>query len=254
MEKNRENDEITIDLSELFMVLWSKAHIILLAGIVMALLAFVGTKLLITPMYTSETKMYVLSKQDSSASVTYSDLQTGSQLTKDYMELVKTRPVLEQVISKLGLKEEPEELAKRISVNTATETRIMSILVEDKDPTQAKKIANELREAVGVQITEIMDADSVNTVEEASLPLNPSSPSTMKNTAIGGILGILIAVGVIVLIFVLDDTIKTPEDVEHYLGLNVLSSLPIKEGTVSTKKKVMSRMKHGKTGSHTRVR
>lgn len=254
MEKNRENDEITIDLSELFMALWSKAHIILLAGIVMALLAFVGTKLLITPMYTSETKMYVLSKQDNSASVTYSDLQTGSQLTKDYMELVKTRPVLEQVISGLKLKEEPEELAKRITVNTATETRIMSILVEDKDPTQAKKIANALREAVGVQITAIMDADSVNTVEEASLPLQPSSPSTMKNTAIGGILGILIAVGVIVLIFVLDDTIKTPEDVEYYLGLNVLSSLPIKEGTVSTKKKAMTRMNHGKAGSHTRGR
>ena len=84
VNQNISDDEIEIDLVELFMVLKSKLHIILLSGILAALLAFVGTKLLMTPMYTSVTKMYVLSRQDSSAGVTYSDLQTGSQLTKDY--------------------------------------------------------------------------------------------------------------------------------------------------------------------------
>lgn len=77
-----DNDEITIDLTELLMVLWSEVHIILLSGILMALLAFVGTKLFITPLYTSTTQMYVLTKQDNNSSVTYTDLQTGTQLTK----------------------------------------------------------------------------------------------------------------------------------------------------------------------------
>lgn len=231
-----ENEEITIDLTELLMVLWSKVHIILLSGILTALLAFVGTKLFITPLYTSVTKMYVLSRQDSSAGVTYTDLQTGTQLTKDYMELVKSRPVMEQVIAILNLDMKPEELSGMISVATATDTRILSVRVESENPREAKEIADAVRESVGIQITEIMDADAVNTVEEGNLPTSPSSPSTMKNMAAGGMLGLLAAAGIIILIFVLDDTIKTPDDVEHYLGLNVLTSIPIQEGVKKSKK------------------
>ncbi|WP_289291659.1 YveK family protein, partial [Sporofaciens musculi] len=161
-----DNDEITIDLTELFMVLWSEIHIILLSGILMALLAFVGTKLFITPLYTSTTQMYVLTKQDSNSSVTYSDLQTGTQLTKDYMVLIKSRPVLEQVISVLNLDIEVEKLADMISVETETDTRVLNISVKNEDPRVAKEIADAVREAVGIQITEIMDAEAVNTVQE----------------------------------------------------------------------------------------
>lgn len=245
---NRNDEEITIDLSELFMALYSKVHLILLAGVFMALIAFVGTKLFLTPQYTSTTKLYVLSRQDSSASVTYSDLQTGTQLTKDYMELVKSRIVLEQVISVLNLDMTTKELSEQIEVTTPTDSRVMSISVTNEDPKIARDIANAAREAVGIQITEIMDADSVNTVEDADLPIVPSSPNALKNTVIGGILGVLLAIGVVVLVFMLDDTIKTPEDVEHYLGMNVLASLPIKEGTRKNKKKKgLSARKFSKT-------
>lgn len=231
-----DNDEITIDLTELFMAIWRKLHLVILAGIVVALFAFIGTKLFITPMYTSVTKVYVLSKQDGNASPTYSDLQTGSSLTKDYMELVKSRPVLEQVIAILNLDMKAEELADTITVDTPTDTRILRISVENEDPKTAKEIADAIRESVSIQITEIMDADSVNTVEVGNLPTEPSSPSTMKNMLIGGILGVLLAIGIIVLIYILDDTIKTPEDVEYYLGLNVLTSIPIEEGVKKSKK------------------
>ena len=231
-----ENDEISIDLTELFLAVWNKIHLVILAGIFAALLAFVGTKVLITPMYSSTTKMYVLTKQDGSAGVTYSDIQTGTQLTKDYMELVKSRPVLEQVIAVLNLDMEAEELEDSITAETPVDTRILTIVVENKDPKMAKEIADALRESVSIQITEIMDADSVNTFEEGNLPTEPSSPSLIKNMAIGGILGIFIALGIIVLIFMLDDTIKTPDDVEHYLGLNVLTSIPIQEGVKKSKK------------------
>ena len=219
-----EEDELTIDLGELFRVLLSKVHIIILAAILMALVAFVGTKLFVTPMYTSVTKMYVLAKDENSttSSSNYSELTAGSMLTKDYMELVKSRPVLEKTISVLNLKMQPAELANMISVSTPTDTRIMTVSVESANPKQAKEIADAVREAVGVQIKEIMSVDSVNTVEEGNLPTSPSSPNTMKNMMLGGILGFVIAAGIITLIYLLDDTIKTPEDVENYLGLNVL--------------------------------
>ena len=236
MTQEMDNDEITIDLTELFIALWSKLHIILMAGVLGALIAFVGTNLLITPMYTSETKVYVLSRSDSNAGVTYNDLQTGTQLTQDYMELVTSRPVLEQVIAVLNLDMEPEDLQDMISVETPEGTRILNISVESEDPKEAKEIADAVRDSVSIQITEIMDADAVNTVEEGNLPSTPSSPSLPRNIAIGALLGLVLAMGVIVLIFVLDDTIKTPDDVEHYLGLNTLTSIPLREGVKKGKK------------------
>ena len=173
---------------------------------------------------------------DTSASATYTDLQTGSMLTKDYMELVKSRPVLEKTISKLKLDVTPEELAGMITTETPTDTRIMSISVTDDDPKEAKQIADTLRKAVSVQITEIMNADSVNTVEEGNLPTSPSSPNVKKNMMLGALLGLVISMGFIVLISILDDTVKTPDDVEKYLGLNVLVSIPILEGSSAPKR------------------
>lgn len=231
-----DNDEITIDLTELLMVIWRKLHLVILAGIAIAMVAFIGTKLFITPMYTSITKVYVLSKQDANTNLTYSDLQTGTSLTKDYMELAKSRPVLEQVIAILNLDMKPEELADAITVDTPQDTRILRISVENENPRTAKEIADAVRESVSIQITEIMAADSVNIVEIGNLPTEPSSPSVLKNMIIGGMLGVLIAIGIIVLIYILDDTIKTPEDVEHYLGMNVLTSIPIQEGVKKSKK------------------
>ena len=217
---------------ELFSALWAKKTIIILSAVFMALVAFVGTKMFVTPKYTSVTKLFVMTKNDdTSASATYTDLQTGSMLTKDYMELVKSRPVLEKTISKLKLDVTPEELAGMITTETPTDTRIMSISVTDDDPKEAKQIADTLRKAVSVQITEIMNADSVNTVEEGNLPTSPSSPNVKKNMILGALLGLVISMGFIVLISILDDTVKTPDDVEKYLGLNVLTSIPIQEGS-----------------------
>ena len=189
-----------------------------------------------TPKYTSDTKIYVLTKQDSNAGVTVNDLQTGTYLTKDYMELVKSRPVLEQVIAVLNLDMTSEELSGMITVENTADTRILTIRVESEDPKEAKAIADAVRESVSVQIPEIMNADSVNTVEEGNLPTSPSSPNLMKNMALGGLLGLLLAIGIIALIYILDDTVKTPEDVENFLGLNVLTSIPISEGFKKTKK------------------
>lgn len=231
-----DNDEITIDLTELLSFLWEKAYIIILAGIVAALVAFGGTQLLITPKYTSSTSMYMLTRSDGNSGLTTSDLQTGTQLTQDYMELVKSRTVLEQVISVLNLDMTPEELSSTITTSNTENTRILTIQVENEDPELAREIADAVREAASVTIEDIMEIDAVNTIEMANLPENPSSPSVMRNTAIGGLLGIVLAAGILVLIFILDDTIKTPDDVENYLGLNVLTSIPIQEGEQKVKK------------------
>ena len=117
MNQEIQDDEVTIDLMELFSALWAKKTIIILSAVFMALVAFVGTKMFVTPKYTSVTKLFVMAKNDdTSASATYADLQTGSMLTKDYMELVKSRPVLEKTISKLKLDVTPEELKEQLVI------------------------------------------------------------------------------------------------------------------------------------------
>lgn len=224
------DEEITIDLMALFRVVWKKLPIIILVGIICAGLAMVGTKFLVTPQYTSVTKAYILSKQDNANGMTMSDLQVSSTLTKDYVELAKSRPVLEHTIQTLGLNMSAGTLASKITVDVPQDTRILRIAVEDENPETAKNIADAVREYVGDQIEDIMDVEAVNTVEEGNLPVKPSSPSLMKNTVLGGILGVILTIGIIILIHLLDDTIKNQEEVEKYLGLTVLTNVPLKKG------------------------
>ena len=230
-----ENEELTIDLGELVSALWSRIHIILLAGIVTAFAAFAFTQLFITPQYMSTTSIYILTKSGSEGGVTTIDLQTGTQLTQDYMELTKSRNALEKVIATLNLDMTVDDLRDSITTANPENTRIMTIEVENEDPEMARDIADTLRETASSMIKDIMDINAVNTIEDANLPVAPSSPSTMRNTLMGALIGIVISAGIIVLITLLDDTIKTPEDVENYLGLNVLTSIPIQEGEEKVK-------------------
>ena len=230
MEPNHQTDEIEIDLWELFMALRDKLVIIILAAMAGTFLAYLGSTLLITPTYDSSTKIYVLNKQNEESTVTYNDLQSATQLTKDYMQMVKTRPVLEEVISTLGLEDVTyDKLAEKIAVSNNSDGRIITITATDKDPKQAKAVADAVRNAVSDQIVKVMDVKAVNVVEEANLPMDKARPSNMKNAAIGGFLGLFLSCAIVVLMAIMDDRIKTSDDVEKYLGLSVLGTIPIEE-------------------------
>lgn len=227
MENYRGNDTIEIDLLEIFHILLSRFWIILGTGLLAAVIGFVISRFVLTPTYESTTKIYILNKSENTA-VTYSDVQMGTQLTKDYAELINSRYVLETVIEQLSLSEtEYKDLLKKVSVHTPTDTRIVSITVTDIDPRQAQDIANCIREVAGEHIQNVMDIDAVNVVEEANLPMIKAGPSVIKWTAIGGILGVFLVCAVILIHCLLDDTIKTSEDVEKYLGLSTLALIPI---------------------------
>lgn len=230
MENYRENDSIEIDLLEIIGILFSRVWIILGTGLLAAVIGFAISKFVLTPTYESTTKIYILNKSENTA-VTYSDVQMGTQLTKDYAELINSRYVLETVIGQLALSDtEYKDLLKKVSVNTPTDTRIVTITVTDTDPLQAQKIANCIREVAGAHIQNVMDIDAVNVVEEANLPTIKAGPSVIKWTAIGGILGVFLICAVILIHYLLDDSIKSSEDVEKYLGLSTLALIPIAPG------------------------
>jgi capsular polysaccharide biosynthesis protein len=237
MENDRKNDEVEIDLREIFGLLLNKAGVIILTAILGAVIAFAFTKLLITPMYQSSTQIYVMNNKSDTSQITVTDLQSSSYLTKDYMILVTSRPVLEQVIADMQLDMTTGELAGKISVTTPTDTRILTITVTDSDPILAKNIADSVREASKTQIQSVLDVETVNTVEEANLSETPVSPNLKKNIFIGFLLGFILAVAVVIIRFVLDDTIKTQDDIEKYLGMSVLGIIPAIETGEQTKKK-----------------
>ena len=218
----------------------NKFWCILLAGIITGLAFIGGTILFITPQYQSTTKMYVLSKQDNNT-LTQQDMQTSLLLTKDYAELIKSRTVTEGVIAQLNLDLTHEQLLKKMTVDSATDTRILSITVQDPDPYEACKIANTIRDVAANHIKNVMDIDAVNVVETANIPEEKSSPSISKNGIIGALLGVLLSVAIILIAYLSNDTIKTQEDVEKYLGLSTLGTIPLTTTGRNKKKKKQKR-------------
>lgn len=232
----QDNADIEIDVLELLHVLLNKFWIILLTGIVGGLSFIAVTILFITPQYRSTTKMYVLNQQDNNT-LTQQDMQTSLSLTKDYAELIKSRTVTEGVITQLDLELTHEELLNKMAIDSATDTRILSITIEDADPYEACKIANAIRDVAANHIKNVMNIDAVNVVEPANIPEQKSSPSISKNGIIGGLLGALLAIAIILIAYLSNDTIKTQEDVERYLGLSILGTIPLTENNRKQKKK-----------------
>lgn len=236
MENQRDYDEIEIDLLELFQVLLGRIWLIISVGLFCALACLILSKFIMTPTYESTTKIYILNKTDS-ASVTYSDMQMGTQLTKDYAELISSRYVLEEVIQKLSLDVEYKELLNKVAVTTPSDTRIVAITVTDTDPAQAMNIANCIREVSSDHIQNVMDIEAVNVVETANMPTEKAGPSVMRWTLIGGILGVFLICAVVLIQYLMDDTIKTSEDIEKYLGLSTLALIPIASNGTDAQKK-----------------
>ncbi|MCM1424539.1 MAG: Wzz/FepE/Etk N-terminal domain-containing protein, partial [bacterium] len=219
MENHKDNNEIEIDLLEIVHILLGRFWIVFCVAVVTALCGFAVSAYVLAPVYESTTKIYILNKTDDTT-VTYTDVQIGTQLTKDYAELINSRYVLENVIGQLSLEDmEYEDLMKKVSVNAPADTRIVSITVEHTDPEQAMRIANCIREVAGEHIQNVMDIEAVNVVETANMPQEKSGPSVLKWTLIGGAAGTFLACAVILILFLLDDTIKSSEDIEKYLGL-----------------------------------
>lgn len=236
MENQKNNDEIEINLLELLSVLLGRIWLIAGAGIFCGAVCFAISSFVLTPVYESTTRIYILNKSESQA-VTYSDVQMGTQLTKDYAELINSRYVLEEVIQQLSLDMEYKELLHKVSVDTPTDTRIVSITVEDTDPVQAMGIANCVRETASGHIQNVMDIEAVNVVESANMPTEKAGPSVARWTLLGAAAGIFFLCAAVLAQYLMDDTIKTSEDVEKYLGISTLALIPVAEDGTGTKKK-----------------
>lgn len=225
--QEREDKGIEIDLSEIFAMLLRKWVIIVGVTVAAGVLAFAYFYFIVTPKYTSNARIMVINRQ-SNDTITNTDLTSSTTLSNDYVEIVKSRSVLEQVIADLDLNYSVATLKSKVSASVVTNTRMISINVTDPDPILAKKITDSISNVTSNRICEVMNIENmVSIVDEGSLPSSPSSPAITRNTLIAALLGFVLAAVVVIIVGVMDDRIKTQEDVERHLGVSVLGSIPL---------------------------
>ncbi len=216
-----------INLRELFDYFKSKISWIIIAVILVIGIGNIATIIMRVPMYRSSTTIVLVSENNTGDS-TYnsSELQLNKNLVGTYSEIIKSRKVLNEVISNLGLSYSTVDLSENISVAAVENTEIIRITVADADNKQAAKIANEIASVFMTEIQKFYKLNNVSVIDKAENSLNPYNVNYIKDNLIYLIIGLALSSGVIFIMFYFDTTIKTSEEIENKLGLTVLGVVP----------------------------
>lgn len=223
----KEQEKFEIDVFQLVKVLWKRKFLIVLAALVAGLAAFAYSSFVIQPQYTSTTRIYVVNRnQADKPGLTNQDLQAGSYLVKDYREIILSQDVLEKVVADQNLTMDAKTLGRKVSVTVPADTRIVSISVRDGKPEEASRIANALREVAAKKIISVTRVSDVTTLEEARPATSPSSPNIRRNTMMATIAGVGFVTVIVLLVELLDDRVKRPEDIEEVMHISLLGVIP----------------------------
>ena len=240
---DRTEQEAEIDLIDLAWALLDKIHYIVLCFLIGAVIMNAYSYFLVHPNYKSTAKMYVVSASKNSV-VDLDALNIGTSLTADYEQLMLSYPVLEQVINKLNLDMDSDTLAKMITLENPTDTRILNINVVSTDPKSARDIANTLMDVSVDYLPKTMSTNAPNVAQKAKLADHKDGPSYTKYTMIGALAGAFLYCMYLVVKYLMDDTIHTAEDMEKYFGAAPLTTIPdsaqvkdMEEGYYKNKKK-----------------
>lgn len=226
MEEKRMDQEYEIDLREIFFLLKRKGLVIIASTLACALVGLLVTMFLITPQYEASAKLIVNSRQEQTANITNDMINSAKNLVDTYSIIIKSDTVLDQVIEKLDLDIDYMELSKRVNVSAINSTQVMRVAVQDPDPEAARQIVSEITRIAPDIIKETVEAGSVKVISEARAGQEPVSPNKAKNTALAGLLGLIVSVAVIILQDMLNNTFKSDEDIRKYLDLAVLGVIP----------------------------
>ena len=220
-----ENEELTIDLKGLLLKVKKYWYFILIGFLVGVLLGIVY-KAFSTPQYKASSLVYL---RNGDSSISLQDLQIGSELTKDYEVIFKSRPNLEKVIDKLSLDITYDELSSMVNIINLTDTRILKIEAISSEPNLSKNIANEIV-AFGIDSVREIDSQEPYLVEQAISNYKSISTSLLSTIIIGAILGVLIIIVFIIFRFILSDNIQSIDDLERGLNLPVLAVIKEDKG------------------------
>ncbi len=229
MNNRNTNDKSEIDLLHLVKLLWHKAWLIVLVMILLGALAFSYAMFLVTPMYQATAKMYVNNQSLSvgGATISLSDISAAKELLNTYVEILKTRETLDQVIENTGVAYTYEDLVKMISASSVNDTEIFAITVTSPDPAEAKLIVDEIVNVLPDSITNVIDDTRPRLVDKAVTPVDRSSPSYTRYAIIGMLVGFVLTCGIIIIIDLMDTTMRSEDYLtQNYSEIPVLAIVP----------------------------
>ncbi len=241
---DRTEQEAEIDLIDLAWALLDKIHYIVLCFLIGAVIMNAYSYFLVRPTYKSTAKMYVVSASKNSV-VDLDALNIGTSLTADYEQLMLSYPVLEQVINKLNLDMDSDTLAKMITLENPTDTRILNINVVSTDPKNARDIANTLMDVSVDYLPKTMSTNAPNVAQKAKLADHKDGPSYTKYTMIGALAGAFLYCMYLVVKYLMDDTIHTADDMEKYFDIVPLAVIPDVEELASEKQQKKGKLEKG---------
>jgi capsular polysaccharide biosynthesis protein len=218
-------EEEEIDLLDLFSAYLSKMPWLIAAFLIGAIVAGLFTHYLITPLYTATSKIYMVSASSGSA-IDLTDLNLGTSLSSDYVELMKIRPIYEEVVEELGLDYTYLELQGMVTISSISDTRVMTVTAQSADPEEACEIANAVAQKAVDYLPDLMETSEPNIAETAIVPEAPASPNLLKNTLLGALIGFIVVLAVLTVIYLLDDTLKSSDDIEKEFGIIPLTVIP----------------------------
>ena len=223
-----------LDLKELFQIFWNKKIQILLIILIFIVIGIIYTVGFVTPMYSSSTTLVLAGSDKSSStnttgadSITTSDITINSKLVATYSELVKSKNVLRQVISNLGINVNEANLRQNVSVSSVKDTELIEITVSNENAAYSAKIANEIAKVFTEKVGEIYNINNVHVVDEAEVSTSPSNVNHAKDVVVFAFIGAVIAIMYVLIANMLDTTVKTQQDIEKLTKCPVLASIPI---------------------------
>ena len=229
-QENKKEEYYTIDLMHILKSLWKRLWVIVIFGVLGAVICFSVSAFVITPKYSSYVKLYVnnssFSLGNTSFSISSSELTAAQSLVKTYGEILVSRSTLERVKEKSGTDYTSDELSKMIEYASSNDTEIMKVTVTCENPYEASQIANTIAEVLPARISEIIEGASMEVVDTAIPNLQKVEPSVTKYTAVGLTLGVLLAVIILVIHTLLDDTIYDEEYVLNNYDYPILGKVP----------------------------
>lgn len=217
-----------VNLKELFRYILSKFYIVVTATVVVVLAGEIYSTYLKTPLYRSTTKLVLTSSQgdNSQSAVTNTDITLSNNLVKTYSEIITSRGVLSKVIENLKLNTSTEDLASKVTVSSVSNTQIITLSVSDADANQAEKIANEIAKVFKAEIMSLYKIDNVQIVDKAQVASSPYNVNVLKQTLQFLAAGLAMGIGIVLIMFYLDNTVKSSQVVEDKVGLVVLGVVP----------------------------
>lgn len=221
-----DDDYDTIDLLEVLEVVRQHILIIVLVTVIAAVAGFSFSRFVMVPQYEASALMIVNTRQDTTANVTSDQINSATKLVSTYSIIIKSDTVLQQVISNLGLTLTYDQLKERVTVSAVDDTQVMQITVRSDNPEWARQVCEQITTISPDVILESVEAGSVKLISQAAVTPEPVSPNVMRNTAIAAVLGLVTSIGIVVLRGLLDNKIKSEDDVRKYLDLPVVGVIP----------------------------